>query len=486
MLAVATAAAGAVPARAGWSAPFTLPGCAVTAPPGVAFPSSAPSAPTGPGAIAWLAPSGACTAAAGAAGPLALQVAWLGRADTPTRIVRSTAAAAAAPVLAAAGTGLGRVAEVTLAGDGAVHVTQSHAPAPPAPVLELRSAPGEVAVARGYLGDLAVASVQGGAIAVEVERYFSSGFQLRGRIALGSGPVTSLTVAMDYRSDVLVAWQQRGAVYAHVLRASGRRAATQRVGPSRPHPALSALVSDNDHAMVSWASAPGAAVPARTDVWLALSRAGISFDEPRLVDSYTDPAGAGRQSGAVGLVRQADENVMLAWTGLIHGHLAVLASQAVFAGVHPARTISRRGGDCVLEALAAGPANEVLALWRVLPGRALWTTRTWLAGVHVLSDAPQPVTTSAPGPPALAIDPADDSALVAWVAPGSRAVRFALGTPVAGYRPRTFTLPAVERHAAGRGGVHWLRVAVAVLLALLLVAGVALLLGRRRAARPAG
>ena len=43
-------------------------------------------------------------------------------------------------------------------------------------------------------------------------------------------------------ATLLERWQQEGAVYAHMLRASKRADPTQRVGPSAPGPQLQALV----------------------------------------------------------------------------------------------------------------------------------------------------------------------------------------------------------------------------------------------------
>ena len=86
-----------------------------------------------------------------------------------------------------------------------------------------------LAVARAYLGDVAIATVVGGpAIAVRVQRYFEHRFGPARLIPIAPGPLGALTVTLDYRSDALVAWQQAGAIYVHMLRASGRPEPTQR------------------------------------------------------------------------------------------------------------------------------------------------------------------------------------------------------------------------------------------------------------------
>src|SRR6202043_3619392 len=137
--------------------------------------------------------------------------------------------------------------------------------------------------------------------------------------------------------------QQNGAIYAHMLRASGRPERTQRVGVSAPDPQLRALVSDNDHGMIAWSTddvANGA--QSRTRDYVALSDAGVRFTRPRLLASFVDPARVGLRPGSLALVRLSTENVLLAWTDAEHGHYVVRAAPAVFAAA--------RGG-----ALVSGP-----------------------------------------------------------------------------------------------------------------------------------
>jgi hypothetical protein len=69
----------------------------------------------------------------------------------------------------------------------------------------------------------------------------------------GLGRIAVAAATRDrYRSDVLIAWQQGGSIYAHMLRDSGRSEPTQRVGASAPDPRLQALVSDDNHGMIAW------------------------------------------------------------------------------------------------------------------------------------------------------------------------------------------------------------------------------------------
>ncbi|HEV2982455.1 MAG TPA: hypothetical protein VGX51_13590, partial [Solirubrobacteraceae bacterium] len=242
-----------------WSEPVRVASCAV-APPAVVFPSGAPSVPTGAGALVWASARGDCASGAGAqAGPASVSVAPLDRRDR-AGAARARSLQTAGPAgLQAVGGSVGRVTLASLlapgagvgVGSGGYVVLQGGAHAPPSPVL--RGGASALSLARAYLGDVAVATVTSApAIAVRVQRYFGNAFETRARVPIAPAAVGALAATMDYRSDVLVAWQQRGAIFAHMLRASGRAEPTQRLGPSGPDPQLRALVSDNDHGMVAW------------------------------------------------------------------------------------------------------------------------------------------------------------------------------------------------------------------------------------------
>jgi hypothetical protein len=348
-------------------------------------------------------------------------------------------------------------------------------------------------LAHAYLGDAALATVRPGAIEVRVERYFRSAFERPLRIPIGPGPVSALVATMDYRSDVLVAWQQDGAIYAHLLRASGRAEPTQRVGDSPPHPQLQALVSDNDHGMIAWCS--GASPPARSaasSVRIAFSGAGVRFAGSRLIATFADPLGVWSVPGSLALVRLSTENVLLSWTDAEHGHYVVRASPAVFAGTHPAARLSDPGGQSVLGALAPGPAGEAVAVWRSTPapGRALDAGRNelWAARVFIERHgraglrAPEIVAgAAAHGAPSAAVDPRSDRAVAAWLELGAHPrVEYAIGPGASGYRPT----PAGA--VASRGGGHPRRIALAAAAAAAIVALIALALRRRAVARRVG
>lgn len=478
LLAAAAPCAPAAEESSGWSAPVRLAACGVLAGPQAAFPSSGPTFPTGRGVLAW-----AQDCAGGSGGPsLALaEVRRSGQVGAP-----SSRPLPAAPVddLAAAGASEGRVA-VALAGrDGEAFVVEDRGGSPAQRPLRLGRA-GGLALTHAYLGDAAIATVRDDSIAVRVQRFFRSSFGRARRIPRPPGRVTALVATMDYRSDVLVAWQQDGEIYAHMLRASGRPDPTQRVGPSDPDPQLQALVSDNDHGMVAWSTQSRG----RTRTYISLSEAEVRFSSPRRLASFEDPAGAGRSEGSLQLIRLAGENVLMAWTERDGDHYVVREAPAVFAGVRPSATLSDPAGQAVLDALAPGPENEAVALWQgtsgadaipTAPRGRLWARRTYVrAGDRVgqgtaeaVADAQPPVT------PSLAIDPGTDRALAVWRT-GAGTIEYATGPTDAAYRPH----PSPGAATPPRAGVHWLRLTLGALGLAGLVLAASLTARRRRRVR---
>jgi hypothetical protein len=347
----------------------------------------------------------------------------------------------------------------------------------------------QLALTRAYLGDVAIATVVAGpAIAVRVERYFASGFAPARMIPIPAGAVTALTATMDYRSDVLVAWQQNGAIYAHMLRASGRVDPTQRVGPSAPGPRLRALVSDNDHGMIAWSSTlVRTSSPATTGVYLDLSAPGVRFGAPLRLASFVDPQQVCRRLGCLSLVRLSTENVLLAWTDVEGGRYTVRGGPAVFAATRNAR-MSGAHAQAVLADLAAGPAGDAVAVWESVPGPGgvldgrpsqLWAARAFLAH-HDRLALRTPEMIAAAGPnlaPSVAIDPANDRAVAAWLTAGPPAsIRYAVGAAPVRYAPRS---PAAALPPS-QGGTHWLRLVLAVAVAAAALALLGLWMGRRR------
>jgi hypothetical protein len=469
----------ALPARdlRDWSVPRVLARCTLAGGPAVAFPSEGPTRPTGDGAISWLSAPAPCASRSGGSGQWGVSVAPLGPTDQAKLAgVQSLGARSGIP-LAAVGASLGRIAVAGVdtsrtPGGSAIALLQGAASDPSTWSRLLAGSGPPLALGRAYLGDVAIAAVAPGpTIAVRVERYFQSAFGQPRSIPVGAGAVTALTVAMDYRSDVLLAWQQDGSIYACVLRASGRTETRQWVGPSAAYPQLKAVVSDNDHGMIAWSSTelPKGSTP-RTQTYLSLSRAGVRFGAPRLLASFADPQRLGRSPGSIALERLSTENVILAWTVFENGHYLIRAEPAVFAASRPARLLSDPRSQAILADLAPGPAGEAVALWRTAPrltGGALNMRRAelWAARASIKPHAKVALRdtemVAASGPnldPAIAVDPANDQAVAAWLALGAkRQIEYAVGAGSAGYRPR----PKVAAVGLPAAGTHWLRITLA-------------------------
>jgi hypothetical protein len=241
-------------------------------------------------------------------------------------------------------------------------------------------------------------------------------------------------------------------------------------------------VSDNDHGMVAWSTAGPSG---STRVYLSLSSAGVRFRRPRVLASFADPQRIASRPGSLQLQRLSTENVMLAWTVAEHGSYEVRAAPAVFAGSRPSTVLTDPGSQALLAGLAPGGAHEAIAVWSAAPNptglssgdTALWAARLYIRRSHVLREAPQRIAAAGPNVAlAVAVDPADDRPVAAWLRPGALTrIEYALGPARPGYRPRP-PLVAV-RPAAGR---HWLRIGAVALAAL---AALGLLVAWRAARR---
>jgi hypothetical protein len=458
-----------------WSLPGTLAaGCAVAGAPQLVFPSAGPQLPTGTGAIVWRSDPGRCdgiSAVAPRSAP-SLVLAAVGAAEQPTITSTIALPGASGGQLAAVGASFGRVAlAVTSPGPPAtVNVLQGRATGPSG--LPAFSQPGSlVALAHGYLGDVAVASLSGATIAVRVERHYHHAFGAARLVHLPRGPVTALAATMDYRSDVLLAWQQHSSIYAEMLRASGRTDPLQKVGPSGPDPQLQALVSDNDHGDLAWSSSEAAGA---TRTYLDRSASGVRFGAPRLLASFSDPGEVTRSPGSLALVRLSTENALLAWTELRQGRYVVRGSATALAAREPGATLSDPQAQAVLAGLAPGPHGEAIALWSSHAGsqsdpRAtrtqLWAVRVSVAAHdRLLEQAPEMI--AAPGAlsgVSVAVDPANDRALAAWLGPqGGGSIEYAVS---GGAKSVVAAAPRPGRPSAGApsagDGIPWLAIALA-------------------------
>jgi hypothetical protein len=478
--------------RSRWSAPRELGRCAAAGP-AVAFPSEAPSIPTGPGAVVWT--SGCAGAGAASAAGASLSVAALTADDRTGRVSTRPLGAPAPQSFQAVGGSRARITVAAALPGAGPRVSRSFV------VLQGRAGDRAgvsrvlggralaLALTRAYLGDTAIATATPApAIAVRVQRYFRGAFAPAQLIPIPAGAVSALTATMDYRADVLLAWQQNGAIYARMVRASGRSDRTQRLGASAPDPQLRALVSDDDHGMVAWSSTQAAPGRPRTSVFVDLSGAGVRFGAPSRLASFADPSLAGHSAGSLALVRLSSENVLLAWTARERGHYLVRAAPAVYAAQRPAALLSDPQTQAILSDLAPGAAGEAIAVWRSSHGQAfdpsqaeLWTARAFIARHDRPGSAPAqqlaPAGTNAAA--SVAVDPANDHAAAAWLAGGPHAaIEYASAPGAAAYRPGRASV--APRRASS--GVHWLRITLAVLAAVALAGLAAVALRRRRQA----
>jgi len=478
-----------------WSVPRVLARCELAGGPQVAFPSEGPTRPTGDGAILWVSQPTPCGSPSRVPAQWGLSVAALGSTDQAKLAGVRSLEDLTRPGLVAVGASFGRIAAAAGASSGtsrgAIALMQGRANEPSAwSRLTAGSAP-QLALTRAYLGDAAIATVAPGpAIAVLVERYFQTHFRQTRLIPIRAGRVTALIATMDYRSDVLLAWQQDGSIYACMVRASGRTDPVQRVGPSAPHPQLAAVVSDNDHGMIAWSStnALGRST-ARTRIHLSLSAAGTRFEASRLLASFADPQRLDRSPGSLALVRLSTENVLLAWTVAEDGHYLIRAAPAVFADSRPSRILSDPHSQAILADLAPGPAGEAIALWTTAPrpaGGALDMRRAelWAARVSIHPHSQialrNPEMIAAAGPnlaPTVAVDPANDRAVASWLSLGAQQeIEYTVGASATGYRRRS----PVAAAGPPTSGPHWLRITGAAAAFAACAAAVALLSRHRR------
>jgi hypothetical protein len=320
---------------------------------------------------------------------------------------------------------------------------------------------GPVAAASGYLGDVVVVSPvetprTGWALAVRLQRHYSSALAAPHRVSVGAGPVEAVAATMDYRAEVLLVWAAHARAYARAMSPSGVAGPLLTLGSVAADPEVQALLSDDGHAIVAWRSrspAPGGG--SRTAIELSrfeVAPGAPAPPAPTVVERFRDPSGSSPPPGVLRLVRLSSEAVMMAWTGLVAGRYVVRASPvSLRRGAWAPVTISGGSGwDATLADLVSGPRAEALALWSadprrpggggVRPGRAasqgaLFAARGHYAGHGEVSfETPEEVAPPGSyGPPAAAIDPRTGWAVAAWItrpprAPSGRVV-YALRAP---------------------------------------------------------
>lgn len=421
-----------------WSAPANLSGCPAAPSARVVFPSDKPTQATGPGAIVWEA-SPACPDGEGA------RVAPIGAGDLPgTAIVpRNSKGQAIAPhgTLVAGGAPHGQI--VIAGADGLL--IQGAAGGPFSPLLAPGGSAAPMTLTTAYLGDVALASPPaapsgGNGLNVHVERFFTHRFARNVTVrSAGGGPVEALTLAMDFRSEALAVWAQRGAIYARLVPNRGAARPIQRLASAGAHVRIAALLSDDDHGIVAWAEQNAS----QTSVYIDRSKAGVRFVKPELLERFSDPDGLSSPAGSPSLVRLSSESVMLAWAGSAGGRWVVRAAPVDLSGVLTVGTIAAPGADALLAGMAPGPDDDAVLLWTEpspsasgtpdAARQALFAARGTEAGAsRAVFDEPEPV--AAPGPvsdPTVAVDPDDDAAVAVWQGEAG-AIEYSVRSPDAG------------------------------------------------------
>ncbi len=450
LLAAVLGQAGSAPPTAGaaaavaaaWSPPAVLSTCLGSGPARAAFPRNSPTHATGRGAVVWSA-ARSCPQGAGTV------VSAIGGDDTPGRpayarspdgrrlSLRAPIALAPAPhgQLAIAGS-----ASSATSADGML--VQGSAGGPFSPLGVLSGTIADSALFTAYLGDVAIAtpgpSASRSGVQVRVERYFARSLSPALSIpAPAGGGVESLTVTLDFRTDAIAVWRQGGALYARDEPASGRVAPTQRLAAAAPAPRITALISDNNRAIVAWADERAG----KTSVYLDDSATGVRFGRPQLLERFVNPAGLSYPRSSPRLVRLSSESVMMAWTGAQDGHWVVRTAPIDLNGLRKVSTISDPGVDSLLSDLAPGPDGEAIALWsqpQPTP-HGLDTGRQAILAARGIDASPgrtifqAPEAVAAPdanSEASVAFDPSSDRALALWRGANGQ-LEYAVRTPAA-------------------------------------------------------
>lgn len=341
-------------------------------------------------------------------------------------------------MLAASGAPRGRILIAGPGGPGTIAggaLTEGRAVGPFSSALAIGGAGVPLAIARGYLGDVAIATqARGDSLELRKQRYFQGAFGGPETVSpRATGPAEALTATLDYRTDALVAWRAGGAIYARELPASGAAGPLQRLAPAGPRPQIAAVISDDHRAIVAWADRG----PQRTSVFLDISAPGVRFGRPVLLESFSDPDGLPSPTASPTLVRLSSETVICAWAGATAGRWAVHVAPIYLNGVQTIDTISPPGADALLDGLAPGPHDEAFLLWGQLPsmgagaadpsGQAIFAARGSdpRPGESVFGAPEQIAPAGQGGAASIAVDPASARAVVAWRRPGG-AIEYAI------------------------------------------------------------
>ncbi|HEX4483996.1 MAG TPA: hypothetical protein VH081_09430 [Solirubrobacteraceae bacterium] len=439
--ALALATTPALATASPWSAPAPLGSCPAAGAARAVFPREAPTHTTGRGAVVWSAARG-CASGAGTL------ISTIGSADAPSTPHYALTPdghrlALKAPLtLAPAPHG-----QIAIAGSGGSNgggsLVQGTAAGAFSPLGELAGAALPGTLATGYLGDLAAASpIAGGVdddgLQLRIERYFANALSPTLTVAGHGGAIESPTVSLDFRTDAILAWAQHGALYARDMPAADRPASarpqpTQRLASVGRSPRVTALISDDNRAIVAWADERAGT----TSVYVDASGAGVHFAAPQLLERFANPSGVRYPLSSPLLTRLSSESVMLAWTGAQDGHWVVRTAAIDLNGLRATSTISSPEADALLSDLAPGPNGEAIALWsepQRAAGGALELSSEAIVAARGIDAYPgrtvfaPPEQIAPPGPntdATVAFDPDSDRAIALWRGAGG-AIEYAI------------------------------------------------------------
>ena len=337
-------------------------------------------------------------------------------------------------------------------GDGGVPV-QGIAGGRLSPVGALASAP-TLAITSGYLGDVAVASAAThGHVQLGVERH------VRARVgrsevlsAASARAVKDLTLAMDFRSDVLAVWTQTGSIFLRDLPAAGAIPQIQRLATAALHVRIAALLSDDNRAIVAW-SEESRGKPLCTSIARTPK---CGFAPPHCCERFRNPYGLTSPAASPRLIRLSSESVMMAWAGAAEGHWVVRTAAIDLQGVGMPTTIAAPAGDALLSDLVAGPDGDALLLWTQpqQSAGALDSQDQSIFAARGFDAYPQrtvfghPEEVAPPGPygaATVALDPGGDGAVALWQGAGG-ALEYAIRAR------REWPLSVGAEQGAPRGG----------------------------------
>jgi hypothetical protein len=436
---------------ASWSPPAPLGSCAAVGAARAVFPRDKPTHGTGRGAVVWSA-ARSCPQGAGT------YVAPIGAGDVPGSpsyaLARGGGKLALRPPLALAPAPHGQLAIAGSGGPrGGGSLVQGAAGGPFSPLGTLAGTVSQNMLFTAYLGDVGLASpIAGGldhdGVELRVERYYAHSLSPTITVAGAGagGTIESPTVSLDFRTDAILVWRQAGALWARDLPASGRTQPTQRLAASARAPRVSALISDNNRAMVAWADEESD----HTSIYFDYSASGVRFGKPQLLERFANPSGIPYPQTSPRLVRLSSESVMLAWTGAQDGRWVVRTAAVDLHGLRKANTISDLASNALLSDLQPGPDGEAIALWGEpqikadgtldFGAQALVAARGIDArpGVTIFGGPEQLAPPGPTGVPTLvaeqksdatlAFDPSSDRALALWRGTGER-IYYSVRTP---------------------------------------------------------